>query len=240
MGNSDEVQTPKGLFATGDVGLHMSYYIGNYKGGRNESFMYGAESKTLWFDYDLSNAYTSAMSHLSLPDYNQAILLNPETVKSLSNDKLLKGYLIVRGSFKFPDNTKYPSIPCFVDKTTTVYPLQGDCLLTGPEYLLARNQKCVIEVKSAYYIPPTEKEKKVGVMNIKQTVKPFHEIIKEVQSNRQKHPKGHFMNFLYKELGNSIYGNVVRGMSNKKCFDPKTGKMNRVTATEISNPILAS
>lgn len=46
MGNSEEVQTPKGLFNTGDVGLHLSYYIGNYKGGRNESFMYGAEDKT--------------------------------------------------------------------------------------------------------------------------------------------------------------------------------------------------
>jgi hypothetical protein len=41
MGNVDEVQTPKGLFATGDVGLYLSHFIGNYKGGRNESFMYG-------------------------------------------------------------------------------------------------------------------------------------------------------------------------------------------------------
>jgi hypothetical protein len=46
IGNADEVQTPKGLFATGDLGLNMSYYIGNYKGGRNESFMYGAEDNT--------------------------------------------------------------------------------------------------------------------------------------------------------------------------------------------------
>ena len=46
MGNTNEVQTPKGLFATGDVGLHMSYYIGNYKGGRNESYMYGADNRS--------------------------------------------------------------------------------------------------------------------------------------------------------------------------------------------------
>lgn len=46
MGNADDLQTPKGLFQTGDVGLHMSYYIGNYKGGRNESFMYGSEDNT--------------------------------------------------------------------------------------------------------------------------------------------------------------------------------------------------
>ena len=46
MGNADEVKTPKGLFATGDVGLHLIYLIGNYKGGRNESFMYAEEDKT--------------------------------------------------------------------------------------------------------------------------------------------------------------------------------------------------
>jgi hypothetical protein len=46
MGNASEIQTPKGLFATRDVGIHMSYYIANYKGGRNESFMYGVDENT--------------------------------------------------------------------------------------------------------------------------------------------------------------------------------------------------
>jgi hypothetical protein len=45
MGNPDDVQTPKGLFHTGATGLHLSYFIGNYKGGRNESFMYGSDDK---------------------------------------------------------------------------------------------------------------------------------------------------------------------------------------------------
>lgn len=53
IGNSEELLTPKGLSATEDVGLHLSYYIGNYKGGRNESFMYGSDEKpfglfTIW------------------------------------------------------------------------------------------------------------------------------------------------------------------------------------------------
>jgi hypothetical protein len=46
MGNADEIQTPKGLFSTREVGIHMSYFIANYKGGRNESFMYGCDDKT--------------------------------------------------------------------------------------------------------------------------------------------------------------------------------------------------
>lgn len=43
VNDSAKTQTPKGLFFTGDVGLHISYYISNYKGGRNESFMYGMD-----------------------------------------------------------------------------------------------------------------------------------------------------------------------------------------------------
>lgn len=41
ISNSASTQTPRGLFFVGDVGLKFSLYIANYKGGRNESFMYG-------------------------------------------------------------------------------------------------------------------------------------------------------------------------------------------------------
>jgi hypothetical protein len=48
------------------------------------------------------------------------------------------------------------------------------------------------------------------------------------------------MNLLYKEMGNSIYGNVVRGIADKRKFDIKTGRNLRIDSTELSNPILAS
>jgi hypothetical protein len=60
---------------------------------------------------------------------------------------------LVHFSFILLLNT--PSIPCFVVEIYTVYPLEGTCLLTGPEYLLAINQGCEITIKSAFYIPPT-------------------------------------------------------------------------------------
>jgi hypothetical protein len=71
-------------------------------------------------------------------------------------------------------------------------------------------------------------------------MKPFYEIFKNIQGKRREFPKGTINNLLYKEMGNSIYGNVVRGMSDKKSFDSLTKKMFRVKATELSNPILAS
>lgn len=240
MGNSDDMQTPKGLFSSGDTGLHMSYYIGNYKGGRNESFMYGSEDQINWFDYDLVSAYTTSMAHLGLPDYSRGHLIPNSDVESMTSKELLKGYLIVNCTFKFPSKVKYPSIPCYIDSNTTVYPLTGNSLLTGPEYLLAKQQGCIFSIKSAYYIPPKETKRRVGNIELSIPVKPFCSIIKDIQAKRREYPKGSVLNLLYKEMGNSIYGNVVRGMSNKKSFDTQSGKMLRVGATEISNPILAS
>lgn len=167
----------------------------------------------------------------------------------------MTGYLIVNGTFKFPTTVKYPSIPCYIDETTTIYPLEGSCLLTGPEYLLAKNQGCVIDIKSIFYIPPkTEvvpeklqtKTKKTTTTKTSldkieyQEIQPFHSIIKEIQKLRRENKKGTILNLLYKEMGNSIYGNLVRAMSNKKSFDSLTGQFIKVPGTELSNPILAS
>jgi hypothetical protein len=35
--------TPRGMFAAGDIGIKLPLYISNYRGGRNESFMYGID-----------------------------------------------------------------------------------------------------------------------------------------------------------------------------------------------------
>lgn len=180
------------------------------------------------------------MAHLSLPDYAKGRLVTPDEVETMTEKDLLKGYLILRGKFSFSSNVKYPSIPCFVDDTTTVYPLNGECNLTGPEYLLAKNQGCKISILSAFFIPPAQKIKRVGMIKITEDIKPFSTIIKDLQSKRLEYPKGTVQNLLYKEIGNSIYGNLVRGISNKRTFNTNTGGMVRIGATELSNPILAS
>lgn len=238
MGNADEIQTPKGLFATRDVGAHMSYFIANYKGGRNESFMYGCDEETKWFDYDLVSAYTTGMVNMNLPDYYNASLINENELSQLTTEQLLNGYLILNALFIFDSNVKYPSIPCYIDKTSTVYPLSGECYLTGPEYILALKQGVKFTFKSAFYIHP--KVKLDPVKNEVVYMKPFHGIINKLQSMRREFPKGTVNNMLYKELGNGIYGNLVKGLSNKKEFDSITGEMLRVKGSSISNPILAS
>jgi len=69
---------------------------------------------------------------------------------------------------------------------------------------------------------------------------PFKAVISELQSKRRDHEKGTISNLLYKEMGNSLYGSVTKGISHKMKFDIKTNKTLRMEASDISNPILAT
>jgi hypothetical protein len=110
------MRSPKGLYATRDVGAHMSYFIANYKGGRNESFLFGCVEETHWFDDDLVSTYTTGVVNLKLADYYKAALIEIKTLDKLIEEQLLNGYLIVIAHFEFPSSVKYPSIPCYIDK----------------------------------------------------------------------------------------------------------------------------
>lgn len=267
LGDSGVTQTPKGLYVTKDIGLKLSMYIANYRGGRNESFMYGVDNDKVWKDYDLASAYTSAMSLLGNPNYNKSRHLTVKEFKSLEDKDLIFNYLILKAKFKFPDSVKYPSIPTYLDETTTIYPLEGECVLTGIEYLTARNQGCEFQnIKDLFIIPfetskdgetsgnPQAKDyapgqapgqgqgqgQGLGPPPASKIDRPFFEIIKTLQARRRLHPKGSFENLMEKEKGNSIYGNIVKGMSNKRKFDIKTGRTVRMEGSSMSNPIIAS
>ena len=233
LGDVSTAVTPKGLNKLEEVGLVLPYYIANYKGGRNECFMYGIDKLTNWFDYDLISAYTTVMSMAGHPDYKYCRRLSELELAKLTPDEILYSYLIIKGEFEFPKNVKYPSIPCYVDENCTVYPLQGSCNLSGAEYLLAKSQNCRIKITEIIYTP---------FLSYSETtdVKPFRDILKLVQEQRREHAKGTISNLMYKEIGNSIYGSVVRGMSNKRKFDIRSKAYRRLKGDDLSNPLIAS
>ena len=192
------------------------------------------KKNTIWFDYDLTSAYTTAMTALGNPDYNLSKYITLNELDKMTSKDIIFSYILIKGKFKFPQTVKYPSIPCFVDEHTTVYPLEGKAFLTGAEYILAKSQDCDFVIDEIYFLP-FEKDKDKNLIN-----QPFKELIVKIQEKRLEHPKGTIHNMLYKEIGNSIYGNVVRGMSDKRKFDIKSGKNLRLDASDLSNPIIAS
>lgn len=229
LGDISEVYTPVVLRKTEEAALELGMYIKNYRGGRNESFMYGIDKEMLWYDYDLTSAYTTVMSMLGDPDYSKGKIIFRKEIEQLSDEALIKSYIIIKASFIFPKNTKYPSIPVSVDEDLTIYPLKGDCVLTGAEYVLAKNQGCGVYIKYGYYIPFRENG-----------IKPFAHIMKTIQAERRKYPKKTFMNELMKLIGNSGYGIVCKGFSNKTKFDISTQSSIKLKGNDLTNPVLGS
>lgn len=280
IGDSSKTLTPKGLFNItqhSGVAYHLPLYISNYKGGRNESFMYGVDKNTHWYDYDLTSAYTTVMAFIGNPDYKNAKSWTVEELEQADSRELTYSFTIIKVSgFNFNKYTKYPSIPEFVDETTTVYASSGSAILTGAEYVLAaRVQKCELKIESVYYIPFERKATTVKHDHVfdspliieaqtppKSIVEkmsmalnkyskddkevyefinhPFLKVLNDVQKMRREHTKGTIENLLYKEMGNSIYGQVVRGINNKMKFDIQSRSTKRMECSNLSNPILAS
>src|SRR5947209_6521379 len=78
--------------------------------------------------------------------------------------------------------------------------------------LTARSRSCNLNTIEIYYIP-FEKIKNKDDDNLTIVNHPFKSIITEIQGKRREYPKGSINNLLYKEMGNSIYGAVVRSCS---------------------------
>jgi hypothetical protein len=232
LGDVSSTITPKGLNVVKKVGFVLPFYTANYKGGRNECFMFGIDRDSEWYDYDLSNAYTTVMSMAGHPDYDNCTRLTLSELQKLNREEILYSYLIINADFEFPKDTKYPSIPCYVDENCTVYPLKGSCVLTGSEYILALSQGCILTIHDIYFTPFSSMEYK--------DYKPFSKIIKLIQEQRREYKKGTISNLIYKEIGNSIYGSVVRGIGNKRKFDIKSKGTVRMVGDELTNPLIAS
>ena len=270
IGDLASLMTPKSTRSV-DIANYLVPYITAYRGGRNESFMYGyqkLESKDMrWIDYDLTSAYTTVMSILGHPDVEKAGRIYDKTVKEMTPDKLLLNYIVLDVEFKFPSNTKYPSIPTRVDDNVDIYPLEGRSTITGSEYLVAKSMGCRLLVKSGVMIPfdlnkkeeflknkskyKENKENKENITDKKvaaergelsrlKYMSPYRGIMSELQAQRRMYDKKSFNNLMYKLIGNSIYGQVSMGLSGNTSFDIKTKRYVKIDAGELTNPILAS
>jgi hypothetical protein len=187
------------------------------------------------------------MSILGHPDTDKAVRVFDKTVKGMDINTLIFNYIILDVDFKFTKNTKYPCIPTRVDNNVDIYQVEGTSTITGVEYLVAKSMGCRLYVKDGILIPFKTSFKKSNKYNkslisngTDKYLAPFCNIIKELQNKRRSYPKKTFFNYLYKEIGNSIYGQVAMGISGKKSFDVRTNQHLSVEGSELSNPILAS
>jgi len=153
--NLSKVFTPTGVELAGDLPFYISYYLGSYHGGRNESFIYGLIRETV-YDYDLPGAYPTAMSLIDYPDWRRKeVFLEMSGEEFMKNykDFLFQSYTALKVEFNFPDTVQYPPLPVRLNESSIIYPLSGVSCCTGHEILLASRLNCDFKVLGGVFIP---------------------------------------------------------------------------------------
>jgi hypothetical protein len=230
LADANKVYTFKGLFETYGIGDKLPLFIQTFRGGRNESFCYGMDfSGKIWYDYDLTSAYTTIMYGLTNPIYKWGSFVSEDEFKreiEKDNNYLLNSYFAIKCSFEFNKGIHYPCLPCNYDSDNTVYPLKGEGVYTGAEIFAALNLNCNFKFKEIFRIP-------------KGSTKIFG-LIKELHIERGKHLKGSFNNLMCKIIGNSAYGLTAQGINEIMRFDTISNRTVRMKDSRFSNPVIAA
>ena len=192
-----------------------------YHGGRNEQYFFGAGNPSVWTDWDLSSAYTTAMAIIGLPDWSAI-----RQTRDLDEfQPQVMGYARVR--FRFPDGTRFPCLPVRTSGGL-LFPLTGISYCCSPEIYLARKLGAQLEILNGSILPSSFE------------TRPFEAFIIECNKRRKSFTKGALEELLWKEIGNSTYGKTAQGLRKKRCFDSRTGEYGDLPPSKITNPYLAA
>lgn len=85
--------------------------------------------------------------------YKELKLLNQKQLEKYPTREFFLNYMAMEVVFEFPEEVKYPCIPQNVDEFTAIYPRTGKSVITGFEYLLAKNLGCKFKKVHAVSIP---------------------------------------------------------------------------------------
>lgn len=238
----EAVSSPKSVSGLGKIGIDLNLLNSCYRGGMNISCMVGKSVGEKYIDYDLAGCYPTGMSQLGQPNYLELKEINQSELESLEDVDIFNRYLVLHVNFKFPDYVKYPHIACNVDKTVDTYPLNGVSVITGYDYLLAKKLNAQINLIRGVVIPFKPLLDEIGAVKEKNALgmRPFFDIIMDLQAKRKSYRKGSAKERWYKDMANTLYGLTCQGLSRKKSYDILTNSMKVVRGSFLTNPFIAS
>ncbi|MBW3795244.1 hypothetical protein GPK29_09890 [Aeromonas hydrophila] len=204
-------------------GLYEDLAIRCYHGGRNESFMMGPTPIGDWYDWDLKGAYTTGLCDLLVSDYaNMYTSSDPQDFIGH-----VMGFAYVE--FAFPTGTRFPCLPVRSEQYGLRFPLSGLAYVTAPEIELALSMGATIAIKHGVIVPWVAGSQPL-----------FEDFTRMIQRLRQEYPKKSLEEVMVKEIGNSLYGKLAQGLSDKTAFDTATGLSKKIGPSALTNPYMAA
>jgi|688.fasta_scaffold62710_2 hypothetical protein len=215
--------TKKGLEHTNDRAFHEPFVAKFYHGGMNICYYVGPTDKDIFFDYDLSGAYTTGMIVLRTPDYEKSF--ESKKIKDFLGD--LMGFALVH--FTFPPRTKFPCLPVkSLSRDGLYYPLEGESFCTAPELTLAVKMGAKLVIKRGV-IYPWKNEERI-----------FQPFVQKIRALRKQSIKGSFPEQYAKLIGNSLYGKTGQGVKAKTAFDTRDMKSIKVPESGVTNAAMVA
>jgi hypothetical protein len=227
-------QTKKKVVYLKKIHWSLDFFTECYHGGRNEQFWFGQGFESVWYDYDLSSAYPSAMALIGRPDWDGCQPIR-DTEELLSYQSAELAFANV--DFEFPDSVRFPVLPVRTENGL-IFPRRGNSTTHISEILLAQRLGAKIALVEGRYIPSSRHGNfKEGV---KRPIRPFDGFTRYCIEQRKKFPKKTLNNLFWKELINSTYGKTAQGLRERRIYDLRDRETKPLPESPITNPVYAA
>ena len=209
-----------------------------YHGGRNEQFWFGPGFKDVWYDYDLTSAYPSAMALIGHPDWSKIRHLHSIEQVLFQKDhpdryRYPADLVFAEVSFEFPDSVRYPCLPVRTENGL-IFPRKGYSSTHISEIILAHKLGAKLGFEYGVEIDNERHGYSKGIE------RPFRAFTKSCIDRRKQSPKGSLENLFWKELVNSTYGKTAQGLRERRVYDLRDAETKRLEPSKITNPAYAS
>lgn len=229
-----------------DKANSVQYYASQaYHGGYNSCSEVGYFPFET-FDYDLQNAYPTAMC--LVPDIDWK---NPIRVQVQNRPMILQDFVMFGGMFnpivpfvgycrfKFPDSVKYPCIPVNVDGVP-VYPRSSDGLdgvyVAGPYIYLALRLGAEVYCENGYFLNTllTKDLKESRCLSFAVV-----QLVRDRNRAKADHGKKSLEELILKTMVNSGYGKNAQNVVQKQSWTAFRDLMEDLGCSAITNPVSA-
>lgn len=229
---------------------NIQYYASQaYHGGYNSCSEVGYFPMET-YDYDLQNAYPTAMCLVPDIDWN-----NPIKFQIQNRDMVISDFLLFGGvfnplipfvcycRFEFPPSVKYPCIPVNVDGVP-VYPLSSDGLngvyVAGPYIYLALRLGAKVFCENGYFLNTLITDE------LQESRSLAHAVLQLVQDRnrakaecRGKSGEKSLEELILKTMVNSGYGKIAQNVVEKQTWTAFRDVMDSLGCSAITNPFSA-
>ena len=220
-----------------DAKLVSEYFEEAYTGGFNASFYIGwiTEHTT---DFDLQNAYPTAMASIIDIDWNQHVRDFPRNY-DLSLQDIVNPLIpaVVVGDFDFPEECYCPNIPVPVAGGMKIYPRHGKHVyMSGPDLYLALQLGAKIKVYRGFTCMMLERNGKPSQC----LAYAVTTLVQDRMKAKQLYKDKPLIEKSLKTMVNSCYGKTAQNVSPKTRYNAR--KLGRVDAepSAVTSPYHAS